>query len=375
MVKHVTGVGNLRKELTTLRRGSEYNTLCMAAGITRLSELTYLDRLSIPVWSCSRPDAMLWQVSAGKGLTADHAIISCVFEAVETFSVESWIRRRHVIQNLSSCTIDIPEEYIRMESVKLLGANYEFEVSDEPAINSIELKSSSDCRAPLCWGYLSQNARLHGFVTNGLSSSLSFKYSRKHALYEIYERHIISQASVNGRLSFNDFAGLPNSDILTKTLSLIDRYCKERFRYYFLCSKVSVIPIVWCLIEDTGAQGPNLQVNFGSKCSNNINDAVWGAFLEACQQRLSQIQGTREDLENLDVFKSWPNTKKIINIFNLVSKETFVSTRSVSRGMEFNAVLHDIPGPLYCINIYSGLPSVSTVKIIAPMAKFNRGFF
>ena len=61
-----------------------------AAGVTRIAEITHLDRVGIPVYSAIRPSAAEGAVSiyAGKGATKDQAKASAMMEAFERYSAE-----------------------------------------------------------------------------------------------------------------------------------------------------------------------------------------------------------------------------------------------------------------------------------------------
>jgi YcaO-like protein with predicted kinase domain len=58
-------------------------------GITRLADVTGLDRIGIPVWMAVRPNSKTLAVSQGKGLSAPAAQASAVMEAAEIAIAES----------------------------------------------------------------------------------------------------------------------------------------------------------------------------------------------------------------------------------------------------------------------------------------------
>src|SRR3974377_1951248 len=60
------------------------------AGVTRIAEITHLDRLGVPVYSAIRPGAAEGAVSiyAGKGATKSQAKASAMMEAFERYSAE-----------------------------------------------------------------------------------------------------------------------------------------------------------------------------------------------------------------------------------------------------------------------------------------------
>ena len=60
------------------------------AGVTRVAEITHLDRVGIPVYSAIRPGAAEGAVSiyAGKGATKPQAKASAMMESFERYSAE-----------------------------------------------------------------------------------------------------------------------------------------------------------------------------------------------------------------------------------------------------------------------------------------------
>ena len=61
-----------------------------AAGITRVADITNLDRIGIPVFSSIRPTAQRGAVSVynGKGATPIEARVSAMMEGIERYSAE-----------------------------------------------------------------------------------------------------------------------------------------------------------------------------------------------------------------------------------------------------------------------------------------------
>ena len=61
-----------------------------AAGITRVADITNLDRIGIPVFSCIRPTAEDGAITVynGKGATVEESRISAIMEGIERYSAE-----------------------------------------------------------------------------------------------------------------------------------------------------------------------------------------------------------------------------------------------------------------------------------------------
>ena len=71
----------------TLRR---FSPKLSVAGVTRIADITGLDRVGIPVFSAIRPSASQGAVSvhSGKGTTAVEAKVSAMMESFERYSAE-----------------------------------------------------------------------------------------------------------------------------------------------------------------------------------------------------------------------------------------------------------------------------------------------
>src|SRR5436189_6427487 len=73
----------------TIRHCSPQETLARVRplfpmfGITRLANVTGLDRIGSPVWLCTPPNSRCLSLSQGKGLDDDPARVSAVMEPVE----------------------------------------------------------------------------------------------------------------------------------------------------------------------------------------------------------------------------------------------------------------------------------------------------
>ncbi len=62
-------------------------------GITRLGNVTGLDRIGIPVTVAVRPNSRSFSVSQGKGLGLSQALASALMEAIELFHGENLTAR------------------------------------------------------------------------------------------------------------------------------------------------------------------------------------------------------------------------------------------------------------------------------------------
>src|SRR5690348_11062521 len=60
----------------------------LRAGLTRVADITGLDRVGIPVTLAYRPDSPTMANSTGKGLTLEAALVSGAMEAMELYHAE-----------------------------------------------------------------------------------------------------------------------------------------------------------------------------------------------------------------------------------------------------------------------------------------------
>ena len=89
---------------SSLRCRDPWQTLALAEplmpvlGISRVTDITRMDRLGLPVFASVRPRSRTLHVHAGKGVNAVEARVGALMEAVEYAAAEpqrsSWERRR-----------------------------------------------------------------------------------------------------------------------------------------------------------------------------------------------------------------------------------------------------------------------------------------
>ena len=70
------------------------------AGITRIADITDLDRIGLPVYTAIRPTAEYGGVSVygGKGISKDHAKASAMMEGFERYSAERQDNDKTIIE-------------------------------------------------------------------------------------------------------------------------------------------------------------------------------------------------------------------------------------------------------------------------------------
>jgi YcaO-like protein with predicted kinase domain len=270
-------------------------------GITRIANITGLDRIGIPVTAVCRPNSRSVAVAQGKGIDLPAAEASGLMEAIESYHAER---------------ITLPLRYATYEELR-----YTHDVIDLDDLPSIP-KSRFDPDLTILWieGYdLIQNRlvwlpyeTVHTNYTspmppgsgcfyassNGLASGNHALEAISHAICEVVER---DSTSLWRRLS-----DVTSPDRRIRLESVTEPGCRELLDG-FEGADVAVaiwetttdvgVPSFACWIVERGNQCRVLEqptVGFGCHPAREV--ALSRALTEAAQDRLTVITGARDDL-------------------------------------------------------------------------------
>ena len=273
--------------------------LCGAFGITRVANVTGLDRVGIPVALAVRPNAKSVSVSQGKGATYAHAKASAMMEAIEIWHAENidkpvYYGRRRALQ-----------KSWRVVDTNQLPQNPDAEFDDRtPAlwIEGRELFSGEPTLVPyemIHADYTRPIQPAHGYFhasTNGLASGNSALEAIFHAAAEVIERDALSL------WHFTDEARRSQRRIDPRTVA--DDECRSLLERIgdagLVCGLWDItsdigLPTVLCILHDADANSPH--IGLGSGCHAISSVALRRAITEAAQTRLNYISGARDDLE------------------------------------------------------------------------------
>ena len=285
--------------LDTLARVTPFTT---AFGITRVANLTGLDRTGIPVVMVCRPNSRLTAVYHGKGIDLASAKVSGVMEAIETWHAEN---------------VELP---LRFASFA--------ELSSTPAAAEVDRlprlpDSRFDPDAPMLWvegrnlidgkpvwtpyeivhthATIDGPPATGGFAasTNGLASGNHILEAASHAICELIER----DATALWRQSDSTEQDARRLDLATiddeACLSVLDLFRRAEIdvAVWDVTSDIGV-PAFQCTAADrTGEIG---HVGVGAGCHPTKRIALLRAITEAAQTRTTYIVGSREDIEHRD---------------------------------------------------------------------------
>lgn len=271
--------------------------LLSSMGITRVANVTGLDRTGIPVVMVCRPNARSIAVSQGKGLTLEAAKVSGIMESIEVWHAE------RIMRPVKLASFDEMRRVHRMADVarlpKAAGSLYtphfpllwiegEDLLGQGPAWLPLELVSAN-YTVPLPTGSGCFQAN-----TNGLASGNHSTEAVNHGLCEVVER----DATTLWRLQ----AARERDSRAVEPTTIDDAPCREvldRFRAAALeiriweCTTDVGIACFVCLLLDP--VNDDVDPEFGAGCHPQRGVALLRALTEAAQARNTTIAGARDD--------------------------------------------------------------------------------
>ena len=266
-----------------------------AMGITRLADLTGLDRLGVPVFAAVRPNARSVATSQGKGLTPDASRAAALMEAVESWHAERPPGSLHYAsarELASRPLVDLdrlprsggrafdPDRPILWSEGRELG-------SGGPRWLRFEIVHT-DYRLPP-----PPAAGCFPVGSNGLGAGNCRGEAIRHALLELIERDALSlwlQRPDRGRGSGRV---APEADQALGELA--DRLAEAGFAAAIVdITSDLAVPAFLAVLADR--RDPAGHAGFGSAAHPAAGVAAVKALLEAVQVRTSYIAGARDDL-------------------------------------------------------------------------------
>jgi putative methanogenesis marker protein 1 len=279
-----------------------------AAGITRVADITNLDRIGIPVFSSIRPMADRGAVSVynGKGATPAEARVSAIMEGLERYSAE--VRdRRLKIARFSEIG---PTALSPSDLILPAGADTEAEI---PWVSGWDIMNNEEIMVPAnaVFHPLPQEyRRLFRTNTSGLASGNKIEEAIFHGLAEVIERDAWALVEAARRS-----APLIDTDGIEDRLarSLLDRFARAEVDVYLrdITSDIG-IPTCAAAADDVRMRDPTL-LTTGMGTHTSAKVAVLRALTEVAQSRLTQIHGAREDTTLADIRKQigYERTKRL----------------------------------------------------------------
>jgi ribosomal protein S12 methylthiotransferase accessory factor len=265
------------------------------AGITRVAEVTALDRTGIPVWQAIRPASRNLSVSQGKGATPEAARASAVMESIELWHAEDL---GHLPQLVLS-----PREMRYDNAVPLAALRWKAGLPREAQEIPIPWVRAEE------WGRSGRPAWLPRFMleldfthpaalkldffrvtSNGLAAGNCREEALLHGVCELVERHALGLAAREPRRRVALRPDVPDVPWLREPIAGLRA----------AGMKLALWDITWeagipTILADLAAPDiPN--VWRGSGCHPDPAVALSRALTEAAQSRSTYISGARDDI-------------------------------------------------------------------------------
>jgi ribosomal protein S12 methylthiotransferase accessory factor len=279
--------------------------------VTRLTDLTPLDPLGLPIFAAVTPLARDLTVHSGKGLDSRSARVSALMEAVERVSAETIARERcrrasfrELVDRGDAAVVDprhfdLPKNSAYRESKRFDWVRGHDLLSDSPVWLPVDLATSPP-----------REGILRDVDTNGLASGNTLLEATVHALCEVIERDAASQLEFVtrfGRLGRSaprvqriDPEGLP-----PRARALADRI--ESHGIALSVHEVStdlMVPTFRSVLMDGSFPGEGGLATWyfpGFGTHPDAEVALLRSITEAVQSRVGFIQGARDTYNSVDL--------------------------------------------------------------------------
>lgn len=274
-------------------------------GITRLADVTALDRLGIPVFQAVRPAGRNLSVSQGKGATPAAARASAAMEAIELWHAEDLAHLPTADQVEMTPREMRYANAVPLSSLRWSAGRAAFDGVPLAWVRARPVAAGGEEETGLA-GWLPRSMleldfdpspafrpRPFHLTSSGLASGNCREEALLHALCELVERHALHLARRH-----------PEHRAPLAEESVDDPWCREAIgRLRAAGCRLALADITWevgipTLVADLAL--PDLpQVWRGSGCHPSPAVALSRALTEAAQSRLTYISGARDDIASL----------------------------------------------------------------------------
>lgn len=351
------------------------------AGITRIADITDLDRIGLPIYTAIRPTAEDGAVSiyGGKGISKDHAKASAMMEGFERYSAEKQDSDETIIATVDE--ISDFGNYIDPVSLNLPKIFEKKDISDL----SLEWTLSKDIVSGEEY-YIPTNAIYHPYIhgndveslfksnTNGLASGNILEEAILHGMLEVIERDAWSIFE----LTHKNYAQIDLDSIESEVVNdIVEKFESQGIKIKLMDFTADVkIPTIAASADDTVTKDAGLlTLGMGSHLDPEV--AILRALTEVAQSRATQINGAREDTVRADFAREagYERMKRInkyyfreeddkIKLSDIENK----STSSIAKDIEIvkdELMANDLNKILY-VDLTRPELDVSVVRVIIP---------
>ena len=350
-------------------------------GITRVADITDLDRIGMPVFTAIRPTAEDGAISiyGGKGISKDHAKASAMMEGFERYSAE----KQESDDTIFATPNEIGEkgEYIEPKSLNLPQKFEKTDLGD----TKFEWNLAHDIITGNDY-YVLSNAVFHPYNhdsdveslfksnTNGLASGNVLEEAILHGIFEVIERDAWSIFE----MTHKNYSQINIDSIESELIKeIIDKFESQGIKIKLMDFTADInIPTIAASADDTVTRDAGLlTLGIGTHLDPEV--AILRALTEVAQSRATQINGAREDTVRADFAREagYERMKRInkyyfrqeeeqINLSDIENK----STTSIDEDIDIvkeELIANDIKHVLYT-DLTRPEVDVSVVRVIIP---------
>ncbi|WP_406535615.1 YcaO-related McrA-glycine thioamidation protein [Methanobrevibacter sp.] len=351
------------------------------AGITRIADITDLDRIGLPIYTAIRPTAEEGAISiyGGKGISKDHAKASAMMEGFERYSAEKQDVDEVVIASLDEISkegnfidpvsLNLPKDF-KKENLELMQLEWSL---------AKDIISGDDF-------YIPTNAVFHPYIhdnsvqglfksnTNGLASGNILEEAILHGMLEVIERDAWSIFE----LTHKNYAQIDLDSIESELVNdTVEKFESEGIKIKLMDFTADInIPTIAASADDTVTKDAGL-LTLGMGTHLDPEVAILRALTEVAQSRATQINGAREDTVRADFAREagYERMKRInkyyfreedekIKLIDIENK----STSSITKDIEIvkdELIANDIEKILY-VDLTRPELDVSVVRVVIP---------
>ncbi len=269
-----------------------------AAGVTRVADITGLDRVGIPVALAVRPSSAWLAADAGKGTSASAARASALMESLERHCAQVWQPRPFVASHARLERAGTVPAWDLLPFARASAAHPE---TEDRWVRGWDIARGQALDLPYCMvGY--DAGRSHGRDTvgfqpgsNGLAAGNCLTEAVCGALYELVERDAVAcwEARTAG--------AAPGPRVALGAIPFaVPAELVERFRragvepLVFDCTSDLGVPVFAASLLDLRHRGAPLAGGYGCHLAPEV--ALTRALTEAAQSRVIDIAGSRDDM-------------------------------------------------------------------------------
>jgi YcaO-like protein with predicted kinase domain len=262
--------------------------------ITRISDVTGMDFIGIPVYCACRPNAKRIAVSAGKSMDKSMARAGAIAEGIEFHLFENPFGPWGVAP-FEPGPLDMPT---RKDSTW----NKEVPIAQDEVIH---FDTGKRCFYPsdLVWitSRLKDEPQLFMGTTNGCATGGSFEDALVQGLCELVERDAVTVCQIAVDQGIDPPRVNPES--FSGNLKTIYDLCEAAGStiYLFYCTIDIALPVFWSVLIDR-EHGLGRFAGYG--CHVNAHVAAERAMLEAVQSRAVYVSGARDDIMRRDFYSN-----------------------------------------------------------------------